>query len=1016
MFCFKEKETFYIPIFRFQSAFKYIPVMFLKHGSDMYHTGRILLYVGQRHLTLLKQWLINCKYVQIVYSFIFQYINNKKNLSLGLLNPGSLGTGHDEFYAAVEKHGVDILAINETWLRSGEEARAPAPPGYRLRHVPRPEGVRSRGGGVGFYIRRGIYVRQLLHPQAVSVEQMWISVSVNGCKIAIGTAYRPPWFNVDTFFDALTESICSFSKFDQILLLGDFNINLLALDSVNVKKFNEFQRCINLEQNVKVATHFTEHSETLIDVVCSSNIKVSNVCVDYIPELSAHAFVSCELSVKKPKLPPRWIFYRPLKDIDIGKFNADVETIPWEQLVDGNIEVAEAVLAFNSYIVGLFDSHAPITKTFIKEQNPPWFTYTVKKMMKLRNEAHVKSRITKRECDKVYYKELKRLVSAALFSEKAAYFQHHINQRSRNPRALWKNIKKHIDFHKKHSDLPPSIGDANQINKHFLNIPGNAEVDETELSFFASNRYSPAVFHLHTVDCNTVLNIIKSISTNAQGVDGISLDMLMLTLPRTLPILTSIINKSIQSGVVPDIWKEAIVKPIPKVSQPTDMKDLRPISILPLMSKIIEKVVSMQMVHFLEEHKILPSKQSGFRTGYSTSTLLLDVIDDVLGAQDVGNGTILVLLDYSRAFDSINIRLLISKLVYYGFDETAINWLTSYLNGRTQRVEVCRDSVDTKDMSDAAPVGRGVPQGSILGPLLYILYASDITNSIKNCKFHLYADDLQVYISFKPSETARGVDLLNEDLERIAQWSDKNNLTINPDKSKFLILGTKSQIQNIKSSDPIIKIRDSYVEQRDEVRNLGVQMDGRLKFENHILEIVRNCYYRLKVLYKIRQYLSTELRVYFCESLILSKLNYADTVFGSCLLARTKKLIQRVQNACARFCFPIPRRAHVSPYINRSGLLNMDSRYKYHFASLLFGIIKHRKPCYLFEKLNFSQRPVRTVCKLAYTQHTTAAFRGSFRHAATKCWNDIPPPIRNSQSRNCFKINFKAYLLDLQKK
>ena len=181
-----------------------------------------------------------------------------------------------------------------------------------------------------------------------------------------------------------------------------------------------------------------------------------------------------------------------------------------------------------------------------------------------------------------------------------------------------------------------------------------------------------------------------------------------------------------------------------------------------------------------------------------------------------------------------------------------------------------------------------------------------------------------------------------------------------------------------------------------------------------MLNTVKQCFFRLKVLYQIREYLSTDIRIRLCETLVLSKLNYADTVVGGCLLGRTKRLIQRVQNSCARYCFPIPRRHHVTPYLNRSGLLNMDSRRLLHFASLLFGLIKNRSPSYLYDKLSFTKRRSRITDRLICPLHKTAAFRGSFRYSATKCWNNIPPPIRDSSSVNTFKLKYKKHLLMLQ--
>ncbi|KOB69030.1 Uncharacterized protein OBRU01_17705, partial [Operophtera brumata] len=250
---------------------------------------------------------------KIIYSFVIQFIKDKY-LSLGLLNPGSLGNKHDEFVVAMMRHPVEIMAINETWLREGGEARAPVLPGYRLRHAPRDSagsgGGRDRGGGVGFYLKRGVNARLIAHPQA-PIDQMWLSLTLNGLKLAIGTAYRPPWQNVDTFLDALTESVTSLHAFDYIVLTGDFNIDLLELNAPKTKKLLDFLKCAGLDQYVTVPTHFTDHSETLIDLLCS-NIKITDIDVDHIPDLSRHSLISCKLRIKKDKPVPKWIVYRPM--------------------------------------------------------------------------------------------------------------------------------------------------------------------------------------------------------------------------------------------------------------------------------------------------------------------------------------------------------------------------------------------------------------------------------------------------------------------------------------------------------------------------------------------------------------------------------------------------------------------------------------------------------------------------------------------------------------------------------
>lgn len=211
------------------------------------------------------------------------------------------------------------------------------------------------------------------------------------------------------------------------------------------------------------------------------------------------------------------------------------------------------------------------------------------------------------------------------------------------------------------------------------------------------------------------------------------------------------------------------------------------------MSKIAEKVVCQQLTDFLNLNNVLPQKQSCFRAGRSTSTALLDIVDDILSREDLEEGSILVLLDFTRAFNTINHNLLLSKLSYYGFDYDALKWFFSYLGCRSQRVEVVNNS-RIKSFSKTVSLNRVVPQGSILGPILFTLYSADVITCIKYCNYHLYADDLQIYSSLKPNKTTEAVSKITEDLNRIKEWACRNSLVLNPKKCKFLVLKLRSII------------------------------------------------------------------------------------------------------------------------------------------------------------------------------------------------------------------------------
>ena len=945
----------------------------------------------------------------------------EKYFKVGFFNAGSLGTGHDDLIGAIDRHAFDIFAVNETWLRPGEEGRAPVVPGYRLRHTPRPASVRGgRGGGVGFYLRRGLSARtcpSAVDPRFESVEQMWLTVSLNGKKLAIGTAYRPPWLDLTLFLDAITESMNLLGNCDHYILLGDFNVNLLDTNGIKTKSINEFLNCLSLTQLVTSPTHYTASSETLIDLICS-DLQARYTAVEPIGSMHGHGIILSEFNIKHEKFKPYVVKYRPLKNVCLERFNIDLSLLDLG-MISSLSNVNDMVHAFNINIISLFDFHAP-TKTFtVKEKSHPWITDTIKLMMRLRDRALSSYRKTKSDTKKKYYDDLKRLVNSSLYNEKTAYFRYNINNEIKNPKVLWKNLKSRVLPFKSKQDLPSHFIDPDLINNNFMIVPGNPVASLSLINFFENHKHGESIFTISPVEPNDVLRAISSLKSNAEGCDNITLDMINMTLPHTLNVLTDIINQSIATSTFPDQWKTASIRPLPKIANPSTLKDLRPISILPCVSKVLEKIVSRQLSLFLEQNHILPDLQSGFRKQRSTSTALLDVTDNILCDQDKGMCTVLVLLDFSRAFDAINIQLLISKLKYYGFDHNAVKWFQSYLSNRQQLVDL-RLSDGTTLRSAPIPVDRGVPQGSILGPIIFILYCADIIRCLQRCKYHIYADDVQLYISFKPDEYDTAIKALNDDLQRIAEWSEQSGLSLNPTKSKYLVLGTRQQLARLPVSFDV-KLMGEPIERVYEARNLGLTLDKDLRFEKHIADAVRNCFYRLRVLYRIRPYLSESLREQLVETLVLSRLNYADTVYGPRLLARTDRLIQRIQNACARFCYNIPRRSHVTPFLNKHFILKMKSRRKLHLACLLFGVIKFKKPDYLYNKLNWlnSRRECgRRQCsqQLSSQPHHTAAFRGSFRYAASKVWNNLPPPIRTTNTIYTFRKRLRQYLVEAQRK
>uniref|UniRef100_A0A1Y1M988 Reverse transcriptase domain-containing protein n=1 Tax=Photinus pyralis TaxID=7054 RepID=A0A1Y1M988_PHOPY len=582
---------------------------------------------------------------------------------------------------------------------------------------------------------------------------------------------------------------------------------------------------------------------------------------------------------------------------------------------------------------------------------------------------------------------MRNYTTSAIKKEKRAYLdfkvKHDINQ-------VWKHLRT-LDIYNKRKavGIPAHLNDADMMNTSFANVSTLDSQSENKLVKFYSEHLRKVFsksFSFAEVDERTVLRHISRVKSKSAGSDGITIKMLNLCCPYILPYLTYLINVCLKTGTYPDDWKLAYVTPLPKISKPSTVNDLRPISILPVLSKVLEKVMSEQINEFLKVESILPNTQSAFRVGYSCTTALLNVTNDIICSVDQGALSALVLLDFSKAFDTINHKILISILNYIGFNPNATRLVENYLEGRLQHV-VLREHI-----SSAISITSGVPQGSVLGPLLFSIYTSNFHHSVHHVKFHQYADDVQLQFSFSASDSVKAISHINSDIKRIVHTSELHGLRINPLKSPFIIFGPRrtrtDHINNL-----AIKIKDMVLVPKQCVKNLGLWMDYDLRFKQHITAISRRAFGNLKLIFNHRQSLSYHLKVLLCESLVLSNFNYCDSVYGPCLDRSDTDRIQKIQNSCLRLIFGVKKYERISHKIKEVGWLNMGNRRYLHSATLFHSIITNCTPRYLYEKIQFSSN-IRLHKLITPPLHRTKFFERSYVYNVAKIYNLLPTDVK----------------------
>nr|CAI5846112.1 unnamed protein product [Callosobruchus analis] len=616
----------------------------------------------------------------------------------------SLISSFYELQLLIEQNSFDIIAITESWLSADIPTCAVNIQSYLFYRQDR----LGRSGGVGIYIRLNIRsaVLDITNYTDNLLEYLFIEYKTGQERHCLAVFYRPPKGNVLDAVGHLDQILPQvITQYENITILGDLNINFMVKNNILSHCFESY----GLMQVISEPTRIT--SSTLIDIIFVSNVKkcIAKGTIN-ADTISDHFLVYCKISCD-------------YKNGKIHLFLCDLHAIPWENiLMYRDIETKVEFLTKN--IIGLLDIHCP-TKTA------------------QRNRALQIFRSNKTSSNWNEYIVLHNFALSSLRNEKSAYMRHLHNLS--NSSSFYKALKyMQVQVNSKSAEIPKHLRNPHKVNDYFTSTFQNSDLECSDsIFFYRTNKFQEnCSFSLTTVDLGSVLNVITNIKSNAGGVDEVTLQMLKLCFPVIGKWILHIINICLERGYFPSCWKVAVVTPLPKVHNPKSLNDLRPISLLPILSKVLEQIVYLQICDYLNGHNIIPVHQSGFQKNLSSTTALAYLGDTIIIAIDKNNMSLLVLLP----FDTLNHKLLVAKCCYYGFDDTSCKFIRSYLSGRKQKVVI-------EDQSSLLNnIKSGVPQGSVLGPLLFLLYTSDIVNQVQYSHLQLFADDTQISHTFSATQ------------------------------------------------------------------------------------------------------------------------------------------------------------------------------------------------------------------------------------------------------------------------
>jgi predicted nucleic acid-binding Zn-ribbon protein len=927
----------------------------------------------------------------------------------------------------ISDNDIDLFLITETWLSNSSDNNKIilgdlVPAGYKIVHVPRRKG---RGGGVAIVYKESLNLDKVetIRDYYTSMELVEVLLKTGNDCIRLVVMYRPPPSGnsgqpTSVFLQEFSDYIDGLSTTSgQLLICGDLNFHFADSTNDDARKFMDLIFSLNLNQHVTVATHIHGHILDLVLTRANDFLDlVQNIDV-HAAVLSDHSPISFQMPFRKPAPVQKEFTVRRLNNIDIDELHSDI--LNSKLVTSPPCDITEYVQLYNNTLSDILDSHAPSqTKKVTIKQQYPWFTEEIRNAKKQRRKAERQWRKTKLQVHLDIYKYECANVSRMCRKARSNYYCSMIEDCGNDQKKLF-NIANELMNKKKDCTLPTS--NPQQLSERFAEFFTEkiAKIKKsfdsiTTVSEHVTNESSPPVLStfLPTTD-DEVRKIIMDGNSKTCHLDPLPTQLVKTSLDVLLPTLTKIVNHSLSSATVPTSLKSATVTPLLKKSSLNgeDMKNYRPVSNLPYLSKLIEKVVVKRLNTHMSTHHLHEYYQSAYRMYHSTESALLRVHSDVLQAVDKKQCVFLVLLDQSAAFDTVDHSILLGRLEdTIGVSGSALEWCRSYFADRSQSVHVLGVP------SLPRPLTSGMPQGSVMGPFGFPPYSAPIGEICRrhDICYHFYADDSQLYLSFSPQDEDEARNRLEACIQDIREWMKQNHLKLNEAKTEFLVIGSHIQLQKLKIDE--IKIGDTIVKASKSARNIGAIFDHTLSMKDHINTLCRSCYCHIRNIGKVRPLLTRDAAVSLMHAFVSSKLDHMNALLYGVPKYLLQKL-QKIQNNGARIVSKTKRRQHITPVLKSLHWLPVEFRILYKIQLTTHKALNGRAPGYIRDLLQPYQPPralrSMNLSFLKKPRVRTKTFGDkSYAVCAPYLWNKLPLSLRQCEELEPFKRGLKTHLFE----